>query len=223
MIENRKISYFDGESPYLKKYSWSSNSSKSAANIHGLIDEVENATWRTDRSSFATKIGPNCRKMGLRDGFGSSNMWHLFINWKNFFYIGLFWEETSLTFLEFILIFPGSGFQKYVSNKKFWDPKIRSQIWIWFSQYVTPVKKLREVIVLWTIRKKTQIILQKVSLVTQNHDLKMMTFHSKNANFGGLERPEIAVLAVESGSFDGLETILKQHLATGTSFLSFLK
>ena len=44
----------------------------------------------------------------------------------------------------------------------------------------------------------------------QNHHFKMMTFHSKNANFGGLERPEIAVLAAESGSFNGLETILKQ-------------
>ena len=51
----------------------------------------------------------------------------------------------------------------------------------------------------------------------------MMTFHSKNTNFGGLERPEIAVLVVESGAFNGLETILKQCLATGTIFLSFLK
>ena len=50
------------------------NSSTSTANLHGLIDEVENGTWRTDKSSFALKICPNCSKRGLRDGFGPSNM-----------------------------------------------------------------------------------------------------------------------------------------------------
>ena len=33
------------------------NSSTSTTNLHGLIDEVKNATWRIGKSFFATKIG----------------------------------------------------------------------------------------------------------------------------------------------------------------------
>ena len=129
-------------------------SSTSAENIHGLIDEDKNATWRTESSSFSLKIWLKWWKLGLRDGFGPSNMWHLCIKQKSFLYIGLFWEKTSLIFLEFILIFLEYGFQKDVSNRKIWDPKIRSQRWIQLSQYATPVGKLREVIVLWPVRNK---------------------------------------------------------------------
>ena len=74
------------------------NSSTSAANLHGLIDEVENATWRTDMSSFSLKIWLNCWKRGLKDGFVPSNMWHMCINQKRFLYIGLFWAKPSLIF-----------------------------------------------------------------------------------------------------------------------------
>ena len=47
-MKNRKGSYLRGPPPY----QWYSIAT---ANIYGLIDEVENTTWRTDRSSFATK------------------------------------------------------------------------------------------------------------------------------------------------------------------------
>ena len=70
----------------------------SAANIHGLIVEVENATWRTNRSSFAPKIWPNYWNIGLKYGFCSPNIWHLCINRKRFLYIGLLWAKNNLSF-----------------------------------------------------------------------------------------------------------------------------
>ena len=103
---------------------WSLNSSTSATNLHGLIDEVKNATWRTDRSSFAPKIWPNCWKRGLRDGFVSPNMWHLGIKWKRFLYIIFLWEKTYINFLELIFICPIFLFQKHVSNREI----LRSEI-----------------------------------------------------------------------------------------------
>ena len=66
------------------------------------------------RSSFALKIWPNCWKLGLRDGFGPSNMWHLCINWKIFLYIDLLWTKTFVSFLKIIFIFSRSVFQKHV-------------------------------------------------------------------------------------------------------------
>ena len=42
------------------------------------------------RSTFSLKIWPNCWKLGLRDAFGSTNMWHLCIKWNIFLYIVFF-------------------------------------------------------------------------------------------------------------------------------------
>ena len=58
-MKNRKGSYLRG--PPLSQWS-----SRSAANLHGLIDEVENATWRNDRSSFATKNWAKLLKNGAQ-------------------------------------------------------------------------------------------------------------------------------------------------------------
>ena len=66
-IKNRKGSYLRG--PTLSQWS-----STAAANLHGLIDEVEMPTGGLIGHLLPQKIGPNCGKLGLRDGFGSPNM-----------------------------------------------------------------------------------------------------------------------------------------------------
>ena len=62
-------------------------------------------------------------------------------------------------FKQNLLSFFGNSFSSsrdlYFKNKwkigKFWDPKIRAQRWIRFSQYTIPVGKQKEVIVLWHV------------------------------------------------------------------------
>ena len=44
-------------------------------------------------------------------------------------------------------------FKNMCQTGEFWDLKFKSRRWIWFSQYVTPVGKMREVIVLWHVIK----------------------------------------------------------------------
>ena len=60
------------------------------------------------------------------------------------------------------------------------------------------LKKDSIILCLTCYEKQPLSFLQNGSPVSHNNHLKMMTFHSKNTNFGGLERPEISVLAAES-------------------------
>ena len=149
---------------------WYLNSSTSAANLHGLIDEVENATWRTDKSSFSLKIWPNCWKLGLRDGFGPSNLWHLCINWKRFLYI-VFLSAKPLSFFEnhfhFLDIYISKTCVKQ-GNSEIQKLGLRDGFYSSYMQY--HVIKQREVIVFWHVRNKNlwvfcKMILQSLRII----------------------------------------------------------
>ena len=113
-------------------------------------------------------------------------------------------------------------FKNTCKTGKFWDPKIRAQRWIRFSQYEILVGKMREVIVIWYSKNKNlwyfcKMILPLLIITV----LKWFLFIVKcpfrwlrvSWNFG---------LSYRKAAFGGLETILKPLLATETCVLSFL-
>ena len=55
-------------------------------------------------------------------------------------------------------------FKNMCKTGKFWDPKIRAQRWIWFSQYTIPIGKLRDFIVIWHVRNKKLLYFCKLIL-----------------------------------------------------------
>ena len=81
------------------------------------------------------------------------------------------YDKTYFSFLWYSFSFSRHlYFKNMCQTGKFWDPKIRAQRWIWFSQYVTPVGKLREVFVLWCVRNKNllpfcKMILQSLRII----------------------------------------------------------
>ena len=149
-------------------------------------------------------------------------MWHLCINWIRFLYIGCF-EKKPLSFF-----WNSFSFSRYMYFKnmckigKFWDPKIRAQRWIQFSQYATPVGKVREVIVLWPVMNKNlweffKMILQSLIIPI----LKWFIFIVKHP-FRWLRASWNFGLSCRKLDLGSLETILKPRFSTETYVLIFL-
>ena len=87
---------------------------------------------------------------------------HLYLSNKNIFWkteryfcILFCYEKNPLSVILYSFSFyRHMYFKNMCQTGEFWDLKFRAQTWIWFSQYVTPVGKWREVIFIWHVRHK---------------------------------------------------------------------
>ena len=74
------------------------------------------------------------------------------------------YDKTSLSIILYSFSFSRHMyFKNMCQTGEFWDLKFRAHRWILFSQYVTPVGKLREVIVLWFV------VIENLSQVFEIH------------------------------------------------------
>ena len=110
-------------------------------------------------------------------------------NWKRFLYIGLFWEKPLLVLWDTFSFSRDLHFKNMCQTGKFWDPKIRAHRWIRFSQSMTPVGKLREVIGLWHVTHKIlrpflKMIFQTLKIIIWKWWLNLVKTHNFFA-FGG--------------------------------------
>ena len=160
---------------------------------------------------------------------------HLYLSNKNIFWKNErgFWrlvccEKKPLSILGDSFSFAQDlHFKNMYQTRKFWDPKIRAQRWIQFSQSMTPVGKMREVIVLWHVSNKNlrpflkmilqslRIIIWKWWLSTVKTDFFALSVAKRDLN--SVFKPP------KAKAFDGLEALLERRLATETWVLTFLK